>query len=36
MNINSREYLLLKRVIKDNPEISVGDMGRLIKLIFNS
>ena len=36
MNINSREYLLLKKVIKDNPDISVGDMGRLIKLIFNS
>ena len=36
MNINSREYLLIKKVIKTNPNISVGDMGRLIKLIYNN
>ena len=34
MNINSREYQLLKKVIKTNPKISVGDMARLIKLIY--
>ncbi len=33
MNINSKEYLLIKRVIKENPDISVGDIGRLIKLL---
>ena len=33
MNINSKEYLLIKRVIKENPNISVGDIGRLIKLL---
>ncbi len=36
MNINSREYLFIKNVIKENPKISVGDMGRLLKLIYNS
>lgn len=36
MNINSREYLLIKQVLKENPGISVGDIGRLIKLIYSS
>ena len=34
MNINSKAYLLIKKVIKDNPNISAGDMGRLINLIY--
>ncbi len=36
MNIKSKEYLLIKQVIKENPGISVGDIGRLIKLIYNT
>ncbi len=36
MNINSKAYLLLKKVIEDNPTISAGDMGRLINLIYHN
>jgi len=32
MNLNSKEYLLVKEVILSNPDISVGDIGRLILL----
>lgn len=34
MNVKSREYQLIKKVIKTNPGISVGDMARLIKIIY--
>ena len=33
MNINSHTYKLIQKVLKENPHISVGDVGRLIKLL---